>query len=207
MHRGSRLLVLCLFCVLSSCLDFKQERMKIDYYTLEYDPPGIGSHELLPAVVRIEPFRVAPLYDTNRMIYREGLFKRDAYVYHRWRVNPGDLITYYLRRDLRESGIFKGVLPQESRSPSTHVVEGSVEEFYERDQETDGEAVLNITITLMKSQEPDISKRIVFQRTYGSTKALGQRSPQALAVAMSQSMAAVSKEIIRDIFISLRDIQ
>lgn len=207
MHRGSRVLALCLFCVLSSCLNFKQERMKIDYYILEYDPPGSGSHESLPAVVRIEPFRVAPPYDTHRMIYGEGSFKRDAYVYHRWRVNPGDLITYYLRRDLRESGIFKGVLPQESRSPSTHVIEGSVEEFYERNQESDGEAVLAITITLMKSQEPDISKRIVFQRTYGSTKALGERSPQALAVAMSQSMAALSKEIIKDIYVALRDVR
>ena len=81
-----------LFCFLisvSACLNLKQPRNKIDYYILEYAPPRLTKPEPLPVIIKIDRFSAAPLYNTNRIVFRDKSFKRDAYVYHRWRVNPG----------------------------------------------------------------------------------------------------------------------
>ncbi len=203
MHRSTTVMKVAIvilgFCLLlCACLSLKQPREKIEFYTLEYDPPTMGGLMPVEAVIKLRPFSVAPTYNSNRIIYRSQSFERDAYVYHRWRTNPGDLVTYFLQRDIQQSGLFKAVLPQQSRSTSSYVLEGSVNEFLEWDEEKTWKAVLSISVTLMKENEPDISKRILFQKTYKATKACQERNPRALAKAMSQAMAEISAALIMD---------
>ena len=199
------ILIPVIFLVLNACLDLKQPSNRIDYYTLEYDPPKISDLNPLPLVVRLERFSVAPVYNTNQIIYRDSSFKRNSYVYHKWRANPGDLVTYFLSRDLKESGLFKAVLPYDSRFPSPYMVEGVVEEFFERDTAEMWEAVLTVSIVLMVEREPDISRRILFQKTYRANEACKEKDPMALTGAMSRTMAGNSDGIIRDIYNCLKD--
>lgn len=182
-----------------ACVTTKQPRNKIDFYTLEYEPPSAVGLSPLPVVIRVERFSVAPTYNTNRIIYRDNSFKRNTYTYHKWRANPGDLITYFLSRDLKLSGLFRAVLTYDSGFPCSHMVEGSVDEFYEWDSGGNWKAVLGVSITLMAENEPDISKRVLFQKTYRATKMCPRKNPAALAESMSMAMSEVSSEIIRDI--------
>ena len=191
-----------IFC---SCLNLKQPSNKIEFYTLEYDPPQIGNLKPLPCVIKMERFSVAPIYNSNRIIYRDKSFKREAYIYHRWRANPGDLVTYFLTRDTKQSGLFKAVLSHESRIPFSYMLEGSVDEFFESDAEEIWNAVLTVSITLMSENEPDISKRIIFQKTYHATEPCSKKNPKALVEAMSKAMVVVSGKIIKDIHYHLKD--
>ena len=190
--------IICL--TLPACLDLKQPRNKIAYYTLEYDPPTPGNQPPLSAPIRVNQLSVSPIYNTNRIIYREGFFKREAYVYHKWRANPVDVVTYLLRRDLQQSGLFKAVVSRESRLPSAYVLEGSVDEFLEWNKKGGWEAYLSLSMILMQENEPDISKRILFQKTYYSTKPCRQKNPGALAEAMSSAMSEISSQIMLDIY-------
>ena len=192
--------IICLTLALAACLDLKQPRNKIDYYTLEYDPPAAGNHPPLAAPIRVNQFSVSPIYNTNRIIYREGLFKREAYVYHKWRANPADVVTYLLRRDLQQSGLFKAVVSLESRLPSAYVLEGSVDEFLEWNKKTGWEAYLSLSVTLMQENEPDISKKILLQKSYFTSKPCRQKNPGALAEAMSLAMSEISAQIMLDIY-------
>ena len=194
------LLIIFLTLGPAACLDLKQPRNKIDYYTLEYDPPAPGNQPLLSAPIRVNQFSVSPIYNTNRIIYREGFFKREAYVYHKWRANPADVVTYLLRRDLQQSGLFKAAVSRESRLPSAYVLEGSVDEFLEWNKKTGWEAFLSLSIVLMQENEPDISKKILFQKTYFSNKPCRQKNPGALAEAMSSAMSEISAHIMLDIY-------
>ena len=166
MIRTKRALVcmLCFILLCGGCLNLKQSRNKVEYYTLEYDPPLFDTRTPLPFVIRVERFNVAPEYNSDRIIYRDKSFKRDSYVYFRWRANPGDLVTSFLSRDIKQSGIFKAVLPYASRLPSSHLLEGSVDQFFEWDSEEKWEAVLSVSITLMAEKEPDISQKVLFQK-------------------------------------------
>jgi hypothetical protein len=56
----------------------------------------------------------------------------------------------------------------------------------------------------MDEDEPDTTKRILFQKSYGSKKACKHKNPKSLAEAMSRAMKEISGEIIRDIHSCLK---
>jgi cholesterol transport system auxiliary component len=192
-------IIIFLTLILAGCLNLKQPKRKIEYYTLEYEPPAEQKRQPVSSVIRIERFAVSPIYNTNRIIYREGSFRREAYVYYKWRANPGDVVTYFLRRDLQHSGLFKAVVAGNSRLESAYRLEGTVDDFLEWDKKCGWEALLVVSITLIQENEPDITKRILFQKTYTSTQPCRQKNPQALSEAMSTAMSEVSEQIMLDI--------
>lgn len=198
---GKKIILLgCIALLLVGCLSGKHPYKKIDYYTLEYDAPGISNLHTLPLVLQIERFQVAPVYNTSKIIYRQRPFTRDAYTYHMWRANPGDLVSYFLARDFQQSLVFKAVATHNKGLLSSHILQGTVDEFYEHDGKDYWEAVLSVSITLMVNNETDISNRILFQKSYNARKACSQKNPRALAAAMSEAMTDISKSIITDIY-------
>lgn len=192
-------MVVVLALLLGSCFRSGKPADQVEHYVLEYDVPRIEGLSPLPVVVRIERFSVAPPYNSGRIIYRENAYKRESYNYHRWRANPGDQVTNFLGRDFRETGLFKAVLHHESRFSASCVLEGAVEEFYERDSENAWEAVLGVSVTLIADKEPDISKRILFQGSYREKEQCTRKNPRALSEAMSRAMSRVSRRIIEDV--------
>lgn len=207
MHGHKKIFILFLGLALvfiCACFNLKQPKVKIQFYTLEYASPRIADLKPLPVVLKVDRFSVAPVYNTNRIIYQDRSFKRDEYFYHKWRSNPGDLVTYFLSRDIRQSGLFKAVLPYDSRFPISYTLEGSVDQFLERNMDDNWEAVLCVSITLMAGNEPDVSKMVVFQKTYCATKACKRKNPGALAEAMSQAMKEISEKVIDDVYFYLK---
>jgi len=200
------ILFLCLPIFFSACMNLKQPGNKIEYYTLEYGLPEMADLKPIPCVIRMERFTVAPVYNTNQIIYRDRSFNRNSYVYHKWRANPGDLVTHSLTRDIRQTGLFKAVLPSDSRHKALFVLEGTVDEFFEWDSEINWKAVLSVNITLITEDEPDTSKSILFQKSYHAAEECNRKDPSALVEAMSRSAAIISEEIIRDIHDRLKDL-
>jgi len=182
----------------SGCVEFNPSRLKIEYYTLEYEPAVSSDANVLPVVIRVERFTSAPLYQTTRMIYRKKPFSRDAYHYHKWRAAPADLVSYFIARDMGLSGRFEAVFPPGASTDATHVLSGSVDEFYERDLADRWEAVVSITVSLLREGEPDPAKRLVFQKTYSSLERCEEKTPASVAEAMSRAMARISHSVISD---------
>jgi cholesterol transport system auxiliary component len=197
MIRTRRLFLFLVLLCCCACSSLKQPGQKIDYYTPEYDPPQVQGLTVLPFVLRVERFSVSPLYNTHQIIYRDRSFKREAYPYEKWRAGPGDLVTYYLARDFKHAGLFKSVAPYESKVDPSLIMEGSVDEFFEWDSEEGWKAVLTVSTILLRHPEPDLSKRIVFQKTFHATKPCKKRNVAALSEAMSEAMAEVSAQVIR----------
>jgi len=147
------------------------------------------------AALKVERFSIAPVYNTSRIVYRDQEFKRSSYFYHKWKSNPADLVSYFLTRDIRESGLFTAVNVPDSKITHTHIVEGLIDEFLEWDSKDKWEAVLSMNVTLLDSGTSDISKRVIFQQKFSSRKMCKEKHPKALAQAMSQAMAEVSENI------------
>ena len=201
MNLAGKIFFICLvigMCI-GGCLGIKHPETKIHYYTLEYDAPEMVDLQPLPYIIHIERFSVSPLYNSNRMNYSSKPFIRDAYHYHKWQVNPGDLVTHYLKRDFQQSDLFKAVFSHANRFSSSHVIEGTVDKFFELDGQDLWEAVLSVGITLIAANEQDIKKRILFQKKYGIKEACSKKTPQAVAEAMSKAMARISEMIQTDI--------
>ena len=199
-HKKILILLLCLTLPLAACLKLKQPKNKIEYYTLEYDPPVVSYHQALPYVIRVQQFSISPIYNSNHIIYRDKSYKRQAYAYYKWRANPAKFITYYLSRDLKESGLFKAVLPGDSRLAPSYLLEGTVDDFLEKDGENTWEAVLAVSIAFMDEKKTDISQKVLFQKTYRTSKPCRQKNPRELAAAMSLAMSEISGKIINDLY-------
>ena len=189
--------MLLLSLLMSSCATMKQPSLRIEHYTLEYGPPKPLERRPLPVTLKIERFSAAPPYDTQQMVYREGSFKRETYAYHRWRAHPGDLLSNALARDMRHSALFRAVLQEGSSVGATHIMEGSVDEFFEWNDEEGWKAVLTLTVTLIKGTEPTTSRQVLFQNTFRAVRPCKEKTPLGLAEAMSEAMARVSGEIIK----------
>jgi len=195
-----RICLIGLTLLLSACLDLKQPSNKIDFYSLEYDPPQMGGLQPVAAVIKVEQFSVAPVYNTQKIIYRDKSYRRAAYTYHKWRANPGQSVTYFLTRDMQQSQLFRAVLTRSSKFPYTFVLEGSVDEFLESDTAGGCQAVLALSIVFMAAHEPDLDKKIRFQKTYQMRMPCKQNDPGALAEAMSLAMSEASAKIINDVY-------
>ena len=209
MLKRERFLVLffCSLFFLAGCSALQKTKPKIHHFTLEYTVPKIEGLKPLQAVLRVDRFGVAPAYNSNRMIYQDKSFKRDEYVYSKWIANPGNIATYFLARDLRDSGLFKAAFTYKSHLAASYAVEGSVDEFFEWDTPEGWKAVLGVNITLVVLNEPDVSKRILFQKSYRVIKPCKDEHPRGLAETMSLAMREVSEKIIRDIYTVLKDQQ
>ncbi len=184
----------------AGCATGSRPQDKISFYILEYPTPAISTNQRIPAALMVKRFSVAPAYNSTKMIFRDGPFRRDEYVFHRWRVNPGDMASGFIGRDLMESGLFRAILSSESEGAADFVLTGSVDEFLEIDEEETWKASLGITVTLSAEKEKDITRKIVFQKTYKSEKILEKKRPAAFVAAMSEAMARISGELIADIY-------
>jgi cholesterol transport system auxiliary component len=202
-HPKIFILLLCLTLPLAACLNLKQPQNRIEYYTLEYDPPVAVNRQALPYVIRVQQFSVSPIYNSNRIIYREQSYERQAYSYYKWRANPAQFVSYFLSRDLKESAGFKAVLPADSSVAPAYRVEGAVDEFLEVAGEKYWQAVLAVSIVLLDENQADISQKVLFQKTYRTTKPCEKKHPRALAAAMSLAMSEISGRIIDDLFNNL----
>jgi cholesterol transport system auxiliary component len=194
------ILLMCLCLPLTACLNLKQPRNKIDYYSLEYDPPRISDQQLVSQVIKVAQFSVSPIYNTRKIIYRDEAYKRTAYGYHKWQANPAELVTYFLARDMQQSGLFKAVVTHNNRFPHAYVLGGNVDKFLESDLADGWQADLSLNIILISEHETDACKKIVFQKSYHIRKPCRQKNPQALAEAMSAAMSEASAQIISDIY-------
>ena len=190
---------------LSACSTLNQVRYETRYYNLEYSSPRFSDLKSLPLVIKMEHFDTAPVYHTSRILYRDRSFDLKSYPYHKWRANPGDLVQYFLLRDLWASGLFKAVLPYSSTSLASYVIEGCLDEFLEWDGTKDWQAVLSLSITLINRREKDEQKRIVMQKVYRTVEPCDRKNPLAVVEAMSRAMSRTSEQIIRDLYTSLKE--
>jgi cholesterol transport system auxiliary component len=177
--------------------------MLVNQYLLEYPAPVTAGKVKIPAEVKVDLFSVAQAFNTNAMVYQPR--PSDQSIISRWRANPGNLVTDYLIRDLRESGLFKAVFGPDSSGNYRFRLEGGVAEFQEVDAADGWQASLALTVTLLDTTQEELPRRVVFQKNYRVLEPLPEKTPQGLAQGMSRAMEQVSARIINDTYDAARN--
>lgn len=193
-----RLGVILLVALLAGCLGGTAPPPLVRHYSLEYPPPRVGNVST-EALLKVGRFSVDRLYMGTSMLFSKGSFRRDAYHEQRWRVSPGDMVTDFLKRDLRHAGLFRAVLSARDAEETRFLLEGGVEEFLEVDDGKSRKALLVAVVALLDLSSRDVSRRVVFQRTYRCETLFSQEGPEGLAEAMSRAMSQLSTRVIADI--------
>lgn len=170
------------------------------HYTLEYEPPVLSALPTLDTTLRVLPFDAAPEFDTDRMVYRSGKFTLASYHYQAWVAKPAAQVRFFLERDLQRSKLLTAVLADSSRFRPAYLLGGSVEKFLEVDEGDHWEAALSLDIILQRMPRDGGMAKILGQRHYTVQKVCPRKNPQAVAEAMSQAMAELSKQIQQDLY-------
>jgi ABC-type uncharacterized transport system auxiliary subunit len=191
-------------CLLAGCLPGAKAPLLVDQYTLEYAPPVKSTAAPYNSSIRVDRFAVAQVYNASSMVYRPNPYRLATYGDSRWRVNPADMVTDYIVRDLRATGAFLGVFSYRDIETARFTIEGGVEEFLEVDEGSTGKAVLSLNIILIDTTETEITKRIIFQKTYRATEPLKEQSSAAFAQGMSAAVKSLSEQALKDISESVR---
>ncbi len=182
----------------AGCFSGRAATPRAAYYTLSYPapPPETVSFE---GALKIDRFSVSQAYNTSAMIYSPEAYRIDAYRYHRWNTNPGDMMTDFLVRDFRSSRLFRAAFSYLQAENARFQIDGAVEEFLESRRGEVWKAVLGLSVTLLDRAGPGGVSNVVFQKQYRAAEGLPFESPEGFARGMSAAMAHVSAQVIRDV--------
>jgi len=173
-------------------------------YVLEYPPPAALGTPASGEILKVATFAADRLYASGAMLYRQDPYRREAYRERRWRIQPAEMVTDFLRRDLQHAGLFRAVLPLRDPAAGRYVLEGWVEEFLEADEGQNRKALLVATAALLDSEARDSTKRVLFQKTYRCEALYIHRGGEGMAEAMSRAMSQFSTQLIADIAAALK---
>ena len=157
--------------------------------------------------LRVERFSVSPPFNSQRIFYAHNGLQRNAYAYHQWVVAPGELLPYFLARDLRQTNGFRAVMTPDATLSATHSLHGWIEEFAELDGPPDGQASAIIHVTLISNLDHDPTRKILLQKRYKATAPCKAKTAEALARAMSTVVAEISQAIGKDIHDRLSSVE
>lgn len=200
MRRLSLLPLLLFALLLAGCIDRGKASPMIENYALEYPSPALAGLPPLDQALKVERFSSAKAFSSLSMVYRPEPYKLDYYGSNRWMANPGDMVSDYLLRDLRNSGLFRGVFSYRDFEDARFVLQGGVEEFLESDDGDRRSAVLTLSVVLTDNTRPSFPDRLVFQKKYTFSEPMTDGTPRALAAAMSKGMEKASALIVRDAY-------
>lgn len=207
----SRTIVIVLVCctLLSGCAClFGSSSPPPEIYALEYPSPLFTDRRPVPELIRVSKFAPVEAFTVTTMIIRTAPNKRDAYPSAWWTVHPGFLVTDFLIRDMRTSGLFGGVFSYRDDAEVRYLLGGTVEEFLEEDGEGGPAAVVVVSASLLDhTARKTPSKGVVFQKAYREREVMTSKSPQALAAAMSTAVERLSRAIQSDVSDALRSRQ
>jgi ABC-type uncharacterized transport system auxiliary subunit len=197
--RASLIWTAVILLLLTGCVAGGKAPIVIDQYILEYPPPALKEIQPVNQIVSVGRFAVAQSFNTPMMVYRTGPYEYYTDYYNRWRVNPGDMVTDYLLRDLKRSGLFKAVFSYRDTEDARFLIQGNIEDFLGSREGGRNEAILTVYITMLDTLQKEATKRVIFQKRYRHVRILDNDSAVGLAKGMSEAMEAISKEALKDI--------
>ena len=197
--KGKCLFISVLILLVAGCTSGKIGRT-MEYYVLDYMSPGFKTGTRLEEVLKVERFSVAQIFNSNAMLYKTDSLAINTYPHNLWRANPGDLVTDFLIRDLRHTGLFRAIFSYRDPETTRFVLEGNVVEFLGVRHKGNRKALLTICVTLMDMNQKEILKKIIFQKNYSYAAQYEGRGPEGLARGLSESMERLSGQITSDVY-------
>ena len=195
---ATRTAVACLAIVVGSeagCLDLKKTYPEKRSFVLDVGVPQQDAPSHGAMVLKINKFRMSPLFAGRAMVYRVADLQYESDFYSEWFVSPGTLLTQQVQHWLSKSGGFQLVIAGTNHVEPTHLLEGTVTEFY-GDFRADPRAVLGMELQLLDAVH---ERQPFFRRSYHQDVPLSDRSSDALARGLTEALRVVLVDVAKDI--------
>jgi len=178
----------------TGCLDLKKSYPEKRSFVLDVGAPPQETPANGAIVLKINKLRVSPIFAGRAMVYRVADLQYETDFYDEWFVAPGTLVTQQVHQWLSRSAGFEMVVVGTNHVEPTHLLEGTVTEFY-GDFRAAPRAVLGLELHLLDA----IHERQFFRRTYHQDVPLSDQSSDALARGLTEALRAVLVDVAKDI--------
>lgn len=200
MKEYMKYMVVCIICLfVAGCLARTKPPYLVEEYIFEYDLPEVKLNLPSDFTVKICRFSVAQSFNSKAMVFKPSPHRVSTYTYHRWRVNPADMVTDFIVRDFKGLGDIKAVFSYREIESARYMIEGGIEEFLQAKEDSQWRAILSVNVTFIDCSEKEIQDRVVFQKRYRFQQILEGETPEGLAKGMSMNMRNFSMALIEDI--------
>jgi cholesterol transport system auxiliary component len=179
----------------TGCFDLKKSYPEKRSFVLDVGAPDQGTASHGSLVLKIHKFRVSPLFAGRAMVYRVADLQYESDFYDEWFVAPATLVTQQVYNWLSESESFQLVGLGMNHAEPTHLLEGTVTEFYGDFREVP-RAVLGLELHLFDAGN---ERQSALRRTYHREVPLGERSSEALARGLTEALRMVLVDIAKDL--------
>jgi cholesterol transport system auxiliary component len=178
----------------TGCLDLKKSYPEKRSFVLDVGAPPQETPANGAIVLKINKLRVSPIFAGRAMVYRVADLQYETDFYDEWFVAPGTLVTQQVHQWLSRSAGFEMVVVGTNHVEPTHLLEGTVTEFY-GDFRAAPRAVLGLELHLLDA----LHERQFFRRTYHQDVPLSDQSSDALARGLTEALRAVLVDVAKDI--------
>jgi uncharacterized lipoprotein YmbA len=161
------------------------------YYVLDYEVTQPTDAEPLPVVLGVDVFGARPLYRDRRIAYRISGHELAYYPYRFWAADPAELVASQLADQLRRRHVARAVLEQPFDMAPDWLVAGRVQRFEEVDRGDHWAAVCELAVRI----ETAGAREVLVERTVHREIATTERTPEAVARAMSEAVRQLGVEI------------
>jgi uncharacterized lipoprotein YmbA len=164
-----------------------------NYYTLHVPPPPDPPvQEGVRASVAVREFRSPAYLHQGAIVYKTSPEQIGFYNYHRWAVDPREVVTDAATDRLRASGNFKQVKPYDGRSDVDYVLSGRIEKLEEVDY--DGGVKVEVAITAQMTSLATGAE--VWTNTVDEVGTVGQRDVPAVVSEMNRTMERAIEKLL-----------
>lgn len=164
-----------------------------NYYTLHVPPPpDPPAQEGVRASLAVREFRSPTYLHQGAIAYKTSPEQIGFYNYHRWAVDPREVVTNAVIDRLGASGNFTQVKPYDGRSDIDYVVSGRIEKLEEVDY--DGGVKVEVAITAQMTNLT--TGATVWTNTVDEVGRVGQRDVPEVVSEMNRTMQRAIEKLL-----------
>ena len=166
-------------------------------YVLNFPPPppSLSAPRDMRGALAIQQFQCPEYLCEGRIVYRSSPEEVEFYEFHRWAMNPRDMITQSIADRIRSQALFNNVAFKGTGIEPAYVLKGNIERLEEMDQGRDVRVVCTISAQLVDTQ----TKSIIWTHTESQTIAVEDRNVAGLVSSLSTAAAMAVDNLVRSL--------
>jgi ABC-type uncharacterized transport system auxiliary subunit len=164
-----------------------------NYYALHVPPPpDPPAPEGVHSALAVREFRAPTYLHQGAIVYKTSPEQIGFYNYHRWAVDPRDVVTNAVVDRLRASGNFTEVKPYDGGSDVNYILSGRLEKL----EEIDYEGGVKVEVAIV-AQMTDVSTgAAVWTNTVDEVGTVGKRDVAAVVSEMNRTMGRAIEKLL-----------
>src|SRR4030095_15272443 len=129
------------------------------------------------------------------IVYRGTPEEIAFYEFHRWAMDPREMITHSIADRIRSESLVRGVVLKGTGSDPAYVLKGNIERLEEVDQGRDVRVVCTVSAQLLDAQ----TKSIIWTHTESKTIAIEDRNVAGVVSSLSTAASIAVDNLVKSL--------